>query len=74
MPPGVSVFGIHLSDQVLAGIWRSIMGSILETECRPSRDSTMPSSLIHEERLQDERDRMCGTHAPGAEPATTTGT
>ena len=65
MPPGVSALGIHLSDQALAGIRRSSMGSILETGYRLSRDGTMPSSLIHEERLQDERDRMCGTHAPG---------
>ena len=34
----------------------------------------LTSSPLHQERLQDERDRMCGTHAPGAEPATTAGT
>ena len=74
LPSGVSVLGIHLSDQVLAGIWRNSMGSILEAGCRPSREGTTPRSLIHQERLQDKRDRMCGTHAPGAEPTTTAGT
>ena len=70
------MLGIHCSDQVLAGngIQPNGMGSILEAGCRPSREGTTPSSLLHQERLQDERDRMCGTHAPGAEPATTAGT
>ena len=50
------------------------MGSILEAECRPSSEGTTPNSPIHQERLQDKRDRMRGTHAPGAKPATTAGT
>ena len=74
LPPEVSVLGIHHSDQVLAGIQPNGMGSILEAGCRLSREGTTPSSLLHQERVQDERDRMCGTHAPGAEPATTAGT
>ena len=55
LPPEVSVLGIHHSDQVLAGIWRNSTGSILETGCRPSREGTMPSSPLHQEGLQDER-------------------
>ena len=74
MPPRVSALGIHLSDQVLAGIRRNSMGSILEAGCRPSREGTTPSSPIHQERLQDKRDRMRGTHALGANPTTTAGT
>ena len=66
--PGVSLsaLGIHCSDQVLAGIQRNSMGSILEAGCRLSREGTMPSSLLHQEGLQDERDRMRETDAPGA--------
>ena len=74
--PGVSLsaLGIHCSDQVLAGIQRNSMGSILEAGCRLSREGTMPSSLLHQEGLQDERDRMRETDAPGAKTATTAGT
>ena len=37
-------------------------------------EGTTPSSPIHQERLQDKRDGMCGTHAPGAKLTTTAGT
>ena len=74
LPPEVLLLGIHCSDQVLAWIWRNSMGSILEAGCRPSREGTMPSSPLHQEGLQDKRDRMHGTHAPGAKPTTTAGT
>ena len=49
LPPGVSALGIHRSDQVLAGIRRNSIGSILEAGCRPSRESATPSSPLHQE-------------------------
>ena len=75
LPPGVSVLGIHCSDQVLAGngIQPNGMGSILEAGCGPSGEGTTPSSPLHQEGLENERNGMHGTHAPEAEPATTTG-
>ena len=78
LPPGVSVLGIHCSDQVLAGngIQPNGMGSILEAGCRPSIEGTTPSSPLHQEGLLDERETGCVGHmyAPGAKPATTAGT
>ena len=64
---------ISLSDQALAGIQRSSMGSILETGYRLSRDGTNQAARFMKKDYRM-RETGCVGHAPGAEPATTTGT
>ena len=70
----VSWLFVSYAIMVLGGIRRNGLGSILEAGCRPSSEGTTPNGPIHQERLQDKRDRMRGTHAPGAKPTTTAGT